>query len=87
MSPEKLIPIVRDIVFLAGGTFVFVREALNDARWGPMLLGMVFAAGPAAISAYWSTARIPDNQSSASSPPPSSPPLPSSPSSSGGDGR
>lgn len=79
MGVEKLIPILRDVVFLVGGTFVFVREALNDARWGPMLLGMVFAAGPAAIQAYWSTAgRTPVDGSSPPSPPPSPSPSPSS---------
>jgi hypothetical protein len=83
VNVEKFIPIIRDVVFLAGGTFVFVREALHEARWGPMLLAMVFAAGPAAILAYWSTVRIPANGSSASPPSPSPSSLPSSSSSSG----
>lgn len=79
-----LIPIVRDIVFLAVGTYVFVAEARAEARWGPMLLGMLFAAGPTVVSAYWSTGRTPDSGSPGSSASPSPQPLPST-SSSGGE--
>ncbi len=68
MSVDKVIPIVRDVVFLVGGMFVFIREALVDARWAPMLLGMIVAAGPAVVSAYWSTARTPGSEQSGSSP-------------------
>lgn len=79
-----LIPIVRDVVFLAVGTYVFVAEARADARWGPMLLGMLFAAGPTVVSAYWSTGRTPDSGLPGSPGSPSPPALPS-PSSSGGE--
>lgn len=78
------IPVVRDIVFLAVGTYVFVAEARADGRWGPMLLGMLFAAGPSVVSAYWSTAHTRGSGSPGSSVSPSPPPLPS-PSSSGGE--
>jgi hypothetical protein len=78
-----LIPIVRDVVFLAVGTYVFVAEARADARWGPMLLGMLFAAGPTVVSAYWSTGRTPDSGSPASPASPSPAPLPSTSSSVG----
>lgn len=79
MNLERILPVFRDIVFLVGGTFVFINESLNQARWEPMLLGMMFAAGPAAVSAYWSTVRTTGSASSGQSPPlPSS----SSPSSS-----
>jgi hypothetical protein len=79
---EKLIPILRDLVFLAAGTYVFVQEARSDARWAVMVLGMVFAAGPVAIQAYWgSLGRSQVPGSSDSSPPsslsPSSSPSPS----------
>lgn len=77
MTADKLIPILRDVVSLAAGTFVFVAEALGDARWEPMLLGTLLAAGPAAVSAYWSTARTPASGPSVSSPPSSSSPSPS----------
>lgn len=86
MTVQKLtmlIPVVRDIVFLAVGAYVFVAEARAEARWGPMLLGMLFAAGPTAISAYWSTVRTPGSGLPDSSVSPSPPPLPS-PSSPGG---
>lgn len=87
MVPEKLVPIVRDMVFLAAGTTVFVREAFGQARWGPMILGMAVAAGPtivtavvaAVVSAPWSGARTPDSQPSPPSLPPSSPSSSSSP--------
>jgi hypothetical protein len=85
VKAERIVPVVRDVVFLTVGSFVFVSEAMGEARWIPMVLGMVFAAGPAAVSAYWSGARIQGSGGSGSSPPPpsSSPlPLPSSP---GGD--
>lgn len=86
MSVDKLLPVVRDLVFLAAGTTVFVREAFAGARWGPMILGMAVAAGPtlvsavvsAVVSAHWSGARTPDSPPSPSSPPSS--PSSSSPS-------
>jgi hypothetical protein len=78
VSVEKLIPILRDLVFLAAGTYVFVTEARGDARWAVMVLGMVFAAGPVAIQAYWGSLRNPAPGTS------ESPPLPS-PSPAGGD--
>ncbi len=71
-----MLPFLRDLVFLGGGTFVFVAEALGQARWGPMLLSMVFAAGPAAVTAYWGrtavNAGLDSSPSSVSSPSPSS---------------
>jgi hypothetical protein len=80
VSPvEKLLPVIRDVVFLTAGTFVFVRESLGQARWMPMLLGIVAAAGPAVVSAYWSGARTPDSPPSGSSPQSSSSPSSSSP--------
>lgn len=88
MSVEKLIPILRDLVFLVAGTYVFVTEARADARWPVMVLGMVFAAGPVAIQAYWGSLR---SQAPGTS---ESPPLPSSsassspsPSPAGGDSQ
>lgn len=89
MTVEKLVPILRDLVFLAAGTYVFVTEARAEARWGVMLLGMVFAAGPVAIQAYWGSpfGRTQAPGSSESPPPPSLSPSPSpSPSPAGGEG-
>lgn len=87
MTADKIklfIPVLRDIVFLAGGTYVFIAEARTQARWWPMVLGMLFAAGPTVVSAYWSMGRTPDSGSPEPSALPSPPPLPS-PSSPGGE--
>lgn len=54
MRATEAIAILRDVTFLAAGTFVFVKDALGEARWVPMVLGMLFALGPTFVSAYWS---------------------------------
>lgn len=81
MRVTEAIAILRDVVFLTAGTFVFVRDAMGEARWAPMVLGMLFALGPTFVSAYWSghtRVSTPPESSGPYSPLPSSPsPLPS----------
>jgi hypothetical protein len=78
---QQLIPIVRDVIMLVAGTYVFVTEARAEARWEPMLLGMAFAAGPAVVAGAWSlwSGRTQDSGSSGSSPSAPLPPSPPSP--------
>jgi hypothetical protein len=86
VTPDRLIPVLRDVLSLAAGVYVFVAEAAGAARWEPMLLGMLFASGPAAVSAYWS-ARTPGSGPLVSSPPSSSSSSSSSPQSSSDPGQ
>lgn len=83
MTAVKLLPVVRDVVFLSLGSAILVYEVLHDARPVPMGVGMLMSLGPTVVSAYWSE-RIRANGLPVSSASSSPPPLPS-PSSQAGE--
>jgi hypothetical protein len=70
---ERLIPLLRDLIFLAAGTYIFLREALASGRTMVLVLAMLFAAGPAVLAAVAQLylGRTQGNDGSPSPPPPS----------------